>query len=86
MAYLDPKGEGDSSMPEKQSLVPRRRGEALRARAIWRKLDCLNPNLQRCKSTSIGKTPETDAASCADSIMVCRRNLRERGAIPNEGI
>ena len=46
MAYPDPKGERDSSMPRKrwsaQALGLGCRG----TRVIWRKLDCLNPNLQ----------------------------------------
>lgn len=46
IAYLNPKGAGDSSMLVKRRLVQvsgvMRRG----TRAIWRKLDCLNPNLQ----------------------------------------
>jgi hypothetical protein len=46
MANPDPKGERDSSMPGKrwsaQALGLGCRG----TRVIWRKLDCLNPNLQ----------------------------------------
>jgi len=46
MAYPDPEGEGDKSMLLKRWAVQasglRHRG----ARVIWRKLDCLNPNLQ----------------------------------------
>jgi len=38
-------------------------GTVLReTRVIWRKLDCLNPNLQKVKSeTPVGMTPVTDA-------------------------
>jgi hypothetical protein len=47
MAYLDPKGEGDNSMPGNPAAGPRGLGRgAGGARVIWRKLDCLNPNLQ----------------------------------------
>ena len=46
MAYPDPEGERDNSMPVKrwaaQASGLRYRG----TRVIWRKLDCLNPNLQ----------------------------------------
>ena len=46
MADLDPKGEGDKSMPGKQwssqTLGARRCG----TRGIWRELDCPKPNLQ----------------------------------------
>jgi hypothetical protein len=54
-------------------------------RAVWRKLDCLNPNLQRQQLTATGTAPETGA-----------RRDRGRtgspwstfaaGAMPNEGI
>ncbi len=47
MAYLDPKGEGDKSMPgnrrSRLGVWAARRG----TRVTWRKLDCLNPNLQK---------------------------------------
>jgi Bacterial regulatory proteins, luxR family/Transposase DDE domain len=47
MAYLDPKGEGDESLPDNPAAgfsgLGRRVG---RTRVIWRKLDCLKPNLQ----------------------------------------
>jgi hypothetical protein len=50
MAYLDPKGEGDKSMPENRwsrlGVWAARRG----ARVIWRRLDCLNPNLQEVEA------------------------------------
>ena len=50
MAYLDSKDEGDNSMLGKQ-LESSGRVQAYEAkrcgtRVIWRKLDCLNPNLQ----------------------------------------
>src|ERR1039458_8003701 len=43
----DPKGEGDNSMPGNQR--PRQCVWAAHwgTRAIWLKLDCLNPNLQK---------------------------------------
>jgi hypothetical protein len=41
-------GEGDRSMPRKPVVGSRWTGPRTReARIIWRKLDCLNPNLQR---------------------------------------
>ena len=34
-------------------------------RVIWRKLDCLNPSLQKVQDvTPAGKTPETGAGPC----------------------
>ena len=48
VAYLASKEKGDSSMPLHPALVPRRMGRrAGGTRVIWRKLDCLKPNLQR---------------------------------------
>lgn len=39
---------GDSSMPVNRWAVPRRQGAVRRGtRVIGRKLDCLNPNLQK---------------------------------------
>jgi hypothetical protein len=50
MAYPDLKEKGDNSMPANRWSRPgvgaMRRG----TRVIWRRLDCLNPNLQRCNS------------------------------------
>ena len=50
-------------------------------RVIWRKLNCLNPNLQRMQLTSIGMTPETDAR-LALSVLVRRRNPRDEERCP----
>jgi len=50
LAYLDPKGDGDQSMPEgggrAQALQAARRG----TRVIWRRLDCLNPNPRKMEA------------------------------------
>ena len=46
MAYLDPKGEGNNSMPEKQRSCSGAEATRCGTRVIWSKLDCLNPNLQ----------------------------------------
>ena len=46
MAYLDPKGEGDNSMPLKPWPFQALEAERGRTRVIWPKLECLNPNLQ----------------------------------------
>ncbi len=36
------------------------------ARVIWRRLDCLKPNLQLAEcATPVGKTPETDDIFCS---------------------
>jgi hypothetical protein len=86
MAYLEPKGEGDRSMPENQRSCSD--AEAMRwgARVIWRKLDCLNPNLQLMEGV----------ASVGNRIWHRRRVLWwskyisaasfGREAIPSEGI
>jgi hypothetical protein len=47
MADLDPKGEGDKSMPENPAAGPSGQGRRVGGtRVIWRKLNCLKPNLQ----------------------------------------
>jgi hypothetical protein len=50
MAYLDLKGEGDNSMPGKQRPCPCVGAGRCGTRAIWLKLNCLNPNLQQAQS------------------------------------
>ena len=47
MAYLEPKGKGDNSMPGKQRPCPCAGAGRCGTRAIWLKLYCLNPNLQQ---------------------------------------
>ena len=49
MAYPDPKGERDSSMPAKRWSAQVSGLWCRGTRVIWRKLDCLNPNLQTTK-------------------------------------
>ena len=46
MAYPDPKGERDNSMPLKRWSAEASGLGCRGTRVIWRKLDCLNPNLQ----------------------------------------
>ena len=43
----DPKGEGDNSMPGNRRPCPGVRAVCRGIRVIWRKLDCLNPSLQK---------------------------------------
>ena len=54
-------------------------------RVSWRRLDCLNPNLQRTQFTSIGTTPETDARLVL-TVLVRPGHPSRRGAMPSEGI
>jgi hypothetical protein len=49
MTYLDLKGEGDRSMSGNQRACPGVGALRWGTRVIWRKLDCLNPNLQETK-------------------------------------
>jgi hypothetical protein len=50
MAYLDLKGEGDNSMPGKQRPCVNGVGAGCcGTRAIWLKLNCLNPDLQQAE-------------------------------------
>jgi hypothetical protein len=64
MAYLDPKGEGDHSMPGKQR--PGSSAETTRCgtRTIWLRLDCLNPNLQGRNDPPAGKALGTGVTPC----------------------
>lgn len=54
-------------------------------RVIWRKLDCLNPNLQRRKGTSAGMAPNAGVAPCI-GIVEGPMQPSGRGAMPNEDI
>jgi hypothetical protein len=86
MAYLNPKGAGDSSMP-----VKRRSGPGVRDGASWDPRDMTKAGLpeplisRRCKDSSIGKTSETGAMLCIGikSLLVQPPGC---GAIPSEGI
>jgi hypothetical protein len=68
MAYLDPKGEGDHSMPGKQrSCSQVYEARRCGTRVIWRTAGLLDiPISRRCKIPSVGKTPETGVTSCGD--------------------
>lgn len=50
MANLDPKGERDHSLPEKQRLCSGVETRRCGTRVIWRKLDCLKPSFQETQS------------------------------------
>ena len=75
MADLEPKGEGDKSMPGNQWPGPGVGAAFWGTRVIRRRLDCLKPNLQRWKFASTGKTPVTGAGP-ANGEEEHRRNLR----------
>jgi hypothetical protein len=51
MAYLDPKGEGTAACQESSGRAQASEAVRCGTRVIWRKLDCLNPNLQKMQST-----------------------------------
>lgn len=60
MAYPEPKGEGDSSMSGNQWSCSGVETMHWEARVTWRKLNCLNPNLQLMQAeTSAGKPHPT---------------------------
>ena len=86
MAYLDPKGDGDHSMPDKQRSGSGVRGDALRDPRDMAKAGLPDiPISRRCKETSAGKIPETGATICVD---IVERSMQpsDRGAMPSEGI
>jgi hypothetical protein len=86
LAYLDPKGDGDQSMPEiggrAQALETARRG----TRVIRRRLDCLNPNSRKMEARIRRRmTPDADAAFCL-GLIPGPGQPPERGAMPSEGM
>ncbi len=86
MAYLDPKGEGDSSMPGNQRPCPGVWGGALGDPRDMAKAGL--PESQSpgdATSSSAGKTPVTGAASCIGMVM-WPVQPPGRGALPSEGI
>src|SRR5215813_11987323 len=63
-ADLDPKGEGDRSLPGERRRCSTAETERRGTRVIWRKLDCLKPNLQRLQDPIRRKAPGTGVAPC----------------------
>ena len=84
MAYPDPKGERNNRMPGKRRPAQVSGLGCRGTRVIWRKLDCLNPNLQTTQSPSAGKTLVTGAMPC-DGIYRGPLQPSGRGALPSEG-
>jgi len=86
MAYLDPKGEGDNSMPGNQRSCPGVWGEVL-----GDPRDMAKAGLPESQSpgdvspSSAGKTPGTGAVSCV-GIVRWPAHPSGCGAIPSEGI
>jgi putative transposase len=86
MAYLDPKGEGDNSMPGKQRPCPGVRNGALRDPRDMAEAGLPAPQSPGdVSSTSAGKTPDTGAMSCI-GIEWWPVQPPGRGAMPNKGI
>jgi hypothetical protein len=86
MAYLEPKGEGNNSMPGKQRSCPGVRSEALRdPRDMGKATLPESQSPDDATRTSAGKTPETGAMPCVD-MAIRSTQPPEHGAIPSEGI
>ena len=86
MAYLDPKGEGDKSMPESSDRVQALEAMRCGTRVIWRIAGLPDSRIsRRCKDTSAGKTHETGATSCVDFVRGSTQPPGS-GAMPSEGI
>jgi hypothetical protein len=67
MAYLEPKGEGNNSMPGKQRSCPGVRSEVLRdPRDMGKATLPESQSPDDATRTSAGKTPETGAMPCVD--------------------
>jgi hypothetical protein len=86
MAYLDPKGNGERSMPVKQRPCPGTRSGALRDPS-----DTVKARLPKSQSpedanfSSVGNVPETGAVPCV-RVSSYRTQPPWRGATPSEGV
>ena len=84
MAYPDPRGERNNRMPAKRRPVqvsgPGGRG----TRVIWRKLDCLKPNLQKTQR-SVRRKDTRNRRHVLRQHRVRAVAALERGALPSEG-
>jgi DDE family transposase len=76
MAYLDPKGEGDNSMPGKQRSCSGVETRRCGTRVIWLKLDCLNPNLQMMQGVIRRKDARNRRHALCQIIGWVRHNLQ----------
>jgi hypothetical protein len=86
MAYLDPKGDGDKSMPGKRRSGSGVRGDASRDPRDMAKAGLPDiPISRRCKESSVGKTLETGATFCV-GIVKGPMQPSGCGAMPSEGI
>ncbi len=86
MADLEPKGDGDNSMPVKRRSCPGARGDAPRGPRDMAKAELLDtPISRRWNVASAGNAPATGATPCAD-IWVLSAQPLGRGAMPSEGI
>ena len=86
MAYPDPKGERNSSMPGKRWSAQVSGLWCRGTRVIWRKLDCLNPNLQTTKRSVRRKDTLLPAPRSATASFAGRRNLRSVERCPVRAI
>jgi transposase len=85
-ADLDPKGEGDKSMLVCPVAGSRCQGRCTgRTRAIWRKLDCLNPNLQSMQ-VLIHRKDICNRCHALRRSRAWPTHPSERGATPSEGV
>jgi hypothetical protein len=84
MAYPDPRGERNNRMPVKRWSVQVSGLGCRRTRVIWRKLDCLNPNLQMMQRPVRRKDTRYRRPFC-DGLVVRPLQPSERGALPSEG-
>ncbi len=65
MAYPDPKGHRGQEHARKPTIGSRCQGRCVgRTRTTWRKLDCLNPNLQKMQVHIHRKDTRNRCRSC----------------------
>ena len=84
MAYPDPKGERDNSMPIKRWSAQASGLWCRGTRVIWRKLDCLNPNLQTMQRY-VRRKDACDRHHALRGRSSLASQPSGRGALPSEG-
>ena len=82
MAYLEPKGKGTRACQETSGRVQAYGAGRWGTRVIWRKLDCLNPNLQKVQVTHPPERRLKPVPVLRRYRDVCRCNLRDAERCP----
>ena len=84
MANPDLRGERDNRMPVNRWSCSGAEATRRGTRVIWRKLDCLKPNLQKTQ-TDVRRKGTCYRRQLCDGIVQWPLQPSERGALPSEG-